>query len=158
MDSKEFERRGKTIFDELKSRISLSIIASTDTFSPKNLWVVERFFAQRKGEDHPGDLLFAWPGDDGGFREREERLFNLGVYVGEVVRHNVRNYEWNCNDPLEFQLCLPDDKSPLSPILFIEGQFTNYTPGSIVKWAENAGLKVGKSPKHREAHFKKPGQ
>jgi hypothetical protein len=149
MDSTEFEKRAKNIWDKLRnSHLSLAAMADADIFSPNNLWVVQRIFENRNGEDKPGDLLFAWPGDNKSIWERDERIFNLGVYVGEIVRRSVKNYEWNCDDPRECQLFLPDDKSPLSPIKFIAEQVKDYRQGSIVEWGKKAGLKLGESPKH----------
>jgi hypothetical protein len=129
---------------ELKSRQYIA------DFSPQSLREIERFFENRKhkGKDEPGDLLHAWPDDAEGKLQRENRIFSLGAYVGEVVRRNL--YEWICDDlnALQPHFRLPAARLPLFPMKLIEEQIRNYQHGNIVEWGNQAGLKLGESPKH----------
>jgi hypothetical protein len=142
-----FEKHANEISRELKERRYIA------DFSPQSLWEIERFFQDRK--DEPGDLLFLWPGNYEQKNQRQERIFNIGVYVGEVVRQHLEGCRWDSDDVADEQirLHLPEGKS-ITPMKFIGEQITTYQPGNIVKWATDAGLKVGDPRKHPTAHFR----
>lgn len=121
------------------------IIPSAHRFTAKSLWVIDNLLVS--DEQHkPGGLLFFGEDEQSPVSnmQRQQRIFEIGAYVGEVVRsYHGENCKWGERGNDEFRLHWPD-REPIFPMQCIEDRIRNYETGSIIKWGEDAGLHVGK--------------
>ncbi len=123
---------------ELSARSSLAPYRGADMQSPDNVLAIERLFEHRDSHGVAGlvETLTA--------EQQERSIFNLGAYVGEIVRHfhgeKCRWVEGSGDEGIE--LHLPGDKPPLFPMRIAGEQIREYRAGSLVKWARGAGLIV----------------
>jgi hypothetical protein len=152
----QIKEAAEKIWDKIKTHLRIAN-PTAPAFSPRSLWTINNLF-ESDDERKPGGLLFFWESAQSpvGVIQRQQRIFELGAYVGEVVR---RHYGDKCawGDEVrerEIELHLPGGKKPLHPMRFIGEQITKYKSGSIVKWGVDAGLPVGERPKRPAAHFK----
>ena len=137
---------------------SLGGFRSADQFSPSNFRAIEAAFESDR-ERRMGGLL-EMPSQDGHEKENALKVlaFELGAYIGEIVRHHYgEKCKWVFNpdsrDDCGTELYLPDKDEPLFPIRFATDQLKEFQPGNFVKWAEAAGLRVGNHPTAYRPHF-----
>jgi hypothetical protein len=147
----QIKKDADDIWTYLKGRPRIFFPDAKD-FSPQSLWTIERFFeaCSGKGVDKGGspfDVI-----------DHTQIQFQLGAYIGEVVRrHYGEKCTWNCDEVFEdkLELRLPDKKlPPLFPMRFIGEQIRSYKQGSIVEWGSKAGLNVGKQPPRPQGGFR----
>jgi hypothetical protein len=148
MDAKDIQIAAETVWCELSDKYSISI-AGVKIYSPESIRFIESAFE-----------LYYSRGIDMSFRSMPYNIrpfmFCLGAYIGEVVRNNVMEYNWNFAKvtEAEIELNLPEkvhEKFPngktLLPMNFIGFQIIRYQKGSILKWGADAGLTIGEFPK-----------
>jgi hypothetical protein len=143
MDIRDIQIAAETVWCELKDKYPISI-ADIKIYLPESIRFIESVFE-----------LYISRGVDLNFRslpyDTRPIMFCLGSYIGEVARHNVIGYVWNCAKAKgeEIELNLPEkvnEKFPngnsLLPMNFIGGQIIRYRKGSILKWGVDAGLQL----------------
>ena len=165
---KEAEEAAKKIWAEIKQRQDVYLFV--EDFSPQSLWIIDRLFKSPRQHEDGGLLHFSEPvttRSPAGIIQRKNRIFELGAYVGEVVRQHYgkakckwvedgNKEELHFHQPISV-LQLPNGKivSP-PPMKLIEDQLKDYKSGSIVQWGRDAGLQVGDCPKLHNANFRNP--
>lgn len=145
----KMEKSATALWDEIEKRHRRLFTPgrNEEMFSPESLHLIDRIFQDPDEKLAGGILCFERKeGTVASNKVRNWRISQIVAYVGEVVRRNVPDCNWEDTDTRYPYLSFHDGKITALPVELIEEQLEEYKPGSVAKWGREYGLKIGQPP------------